>query len=114
MRTFSKRLILIAAFATATLATAFAQPAAIRADQVLYDHGIESIERGNYDAARLSLNTLVNSYPTSDLLAKAKLTIAVSWLREGGARGLAQAEAEYSDFIRFYPEMKEAADLQGW
>src|SRR4029077_20650421 len=31
---------------------------------------------------------------------------------EGGAHGLAQAEAEYKDFILFYPAMEEAAEAQ--
>jgi outer membrane protein assembly factor BamD len=88
--------------------TAFAQAT----DKVLYDRAIADIEHRDYAAARLALNTLINTYATSDYQARAKLAIAVSWLREGGPRGLAQAEAEYKDFIQFYPDMKEAADSQ--
>ncbi|MGA7412583.1 MAG: outer membrane protein assembly factor BamD, partial [Bryobacteraceae bacterium] len=51
-------------------------------------------------------------YDSSEYLAKAKLAIADSWYREGGANGLAQAEAEYKDFILFYPAMQEAAEAQ--
>lgn len=91
---------------------AFAQPSASPADRVLYDHGIESIEHGDYAAARLTLNALVNAYATSEYLARAKLAIVVSWLRQGDAHALAQAEAEYKDFILFYPNMKAAAELQ--
>src|SRR4030095_14300162 len=47
---------------------------------------------------------------TSEFLAKAKLAVADSWFREGGTHGLAQAEAEYKDFILFYPTMEEAAE----
>ena len=46
----------------------------------------------------------MNTYDTSEYLAKAKLAIADSWFREGGCHGLAQAEAEYKDFILFYPD----------
>ena len=46
----------------------------------------------------------MNTYDTSEYLAKAKLAIADSWFREGGSHGLAQAEAEYKDFILFYPD----------
>jgi len=91
---------------------AFAQSAALSADKILYDRGIEKLESGDYTAARLTLNTLINMYTGSEYQARAKLAIAVSWLREGGPHGLAQAEAEYRDFIRFYPDMKEAADSQ--
>jgi outer membrane protein assembly factor BamD len=114
MTTISKNgCILAMGVAMAMMTTgAFAQPAVLPADKILYDRGIEKIESGDYTAARLSLNTLINGYPASPYEAKAKLAIAASWLREGGPHGLAQAEAEYKDFIRFYPDMKEAADQQ--
>src|SRR3989441_10862957 len=63
-------------------------------DKVLFDKAVRDIERGRYEIARLTLNTLINTYDTSEFLAKAKLAIADSWYREGGGHGLAQAEAE--------------------
>ena len=81
-------------------------------DKVLFDRAIADIERGRYEVARLTLQTLMNTYDTSEFLAKAKLAIADSWFREGGTHGLAQAEAEYKDFILFYPTMEEAAEAQ--
>ena len=108
-----KQFILVLGSAIAMMATgAFAQSSPPPADRILYDRGIESIEHGNYEIARLTLNTLVNTYATSEYQAKAKLAIAVSWLRQGDEHALAQAEAEYKDFILFYPNMKEAAELQ--
>lgn len=81
-------------------------------DKVLFDKAIGDIERSRYEIARLTLQTLINTYDTSEYLAKAKLAIADSWYREGGSHGLAQAEAEYKDFILFYPTMEEAAEAQ--
>jgi outer membrane protein assembly factor BamD len=81
-------------------------------DKVLFDKAIGDIEHSRYEIARLTLNTLMNTYDTSEYLAKAKLAIADSWYREGGSHGLAQAEAEYKDFILFYPNMEEAAEAQ--
>src|SRR5579862_8565016 len=81
-------------------------------DKVLFDRAISNIEHGNYLSARLTLNTLINTYDTSEYLAKAKLAIADSWFREGDAHGLAQAEIEYKEFILFYPNMEEAAESQ--
>jgi outer membrane protein assembly factor BamD len=81
-------------------------------DKVLFDRSINDIEHGRYEIARITLNTLINTYDQSEFLAKAKLAIADSWYREGGAAGLAQAEAEYKDFILFYPTMEEAAESQ--
>ncbi len=81
-------------------------------DKVLYDKAVKDIEKGRYEVARLTLNTLINTYDSSEFLAKAKLAVADSWFREGGSHGLAQAEAEYKDFILFYPTMEEAAESQ--
>src|SRR5215472_6851567 len=81
-------------------------------DKVLFDKSIKDIEHGRYEVARLTLNTLINTYDTSEFLAKAKLAVADSWYREGGNHGMAQAEAEYKDFILFYPTMPEAAESQ--
>jgi outer membrane protein assembly factor BamD len=84
----------------------------LQPDKILFDRAIKNIEHGDYEAARLTLNTLINTYDTSEFLAKAKLAIADSWFREGGSHGLAQAEAEYKDFILFYPNLEEAAESQ--
>src|SRR5689334_21892779 len=81
-------------------------------DKVLFDKAVNDIERSRYEIARLTLQTLINTYDTSEYLAKAKLAIADSWYREGGTHGLAQAEAEYKDFILFYPNMEESAESQ--
>jgi outer membrane protein assembly factor BamD len=81
-------------------------------DKVLFDQAMHDIEHGRYEVARISLQTLMNTYESSEYLAKAKLAIADSWYREGGSNGLAQAEAEYKDFILFYPGMEEAAEAQ--
>jgi outer membrane protein assembly factor BamD len=81
-------------------------------DKVLFDQAMHDIEHGRYEVARISLQTLMNTYESSEYLAKAKLAIADSWYREGGANGLAQAEAEYKDFKLFYPNMPESAEAQ--
>src|SRR5262249_27802849 len=81
-------------------------------DKVLFDKAINDIEHSRFEIARITLNTLINTYDTSEYLAKSKLAVADSWYREGGAHGMAQAEAEYKDFILFYPNMEEAAEAQ--
>ncbi len=81
-------------------------------DKILYDRAIKDIEHSRFEVARLTLNTLINTYDSSEYLAKAKLAIADSWYRQGGPEGMAQSEAEYKDFILFYPTMEEAAESQ--
>ncbi|MFZ0589243.1 MAG: outer membrane protein assembly factor BamD [Bryobacteraceae bacterium] len=81
-------------------------------DKVLFDKAMSDIEHGRYEVARIELNTLMNTYESSEFLAKAKLALADSWYREGGGNGMAQAEAEYKDFELFYPTMEESAEAQ--
>ena len=81
-------------------------------DKILFDKSTRDIEKKRYEMARLTLQTLINTYPDSEYIAKAKLAIADSWYREGTRHALAQAEAEYKDFITFFPAMEEAAESQ--
>jgi outer membrane protein assembly factor BamD len=81
-------------------------------DKILFEKATHEIEHGRYDVGRLTLQTLINTYPDSEYLAKAKLAIADSYYREGGVSGLTQAEAEYTDFITFFPTAPEAPEAQ--
>ncbi len=77
-------------------------------DKILYERATGEIERSHFDVGRLTLQTLINTYPDSEYIAKAKLAIADSYYSEGGVAGLTQAEAEYKDFITFFPTAPEA------
>ena len=81
-------------------------------DKVLYDRAIEDIKHGRQEVGRLSLQTLINTYPDSEYLAKAKLAIADSYYREGGSASLAQAIQAYKDFGIFFPFLPEASYAQ--
>ncbi len=81
-------------------------------DKVLYDKALNATKSGHFDVARLDLQTLLNAYPDSQYLMKAKLAIADSWYHEGGTAALTQAEQEYKDFITFFPNAPEAAEAQ--
>jgi outer membrane protein assembly factor BamD len=81
-------------------------------DKVLFDRAMEAMKHNHFDVARLSLQTLINTYPDSEYIARAKLAIADSWYAEGGTASLEQAEIEYKDFITFFPNVPEAAEAQ--
>jgi outer membrane protein assembly factor BamD len=81
-------------------------------DKVLFDKAMEAMRHNRFDVARLTLQTLINTYPESEYVARAKLAVGDSWYAEGGTASLAQAEQEYSDFIVFFPNMPEAAEAQ--
>jgi outer membrane protein assembly factor BamD len=81
-------------------------------DKVLFAKATEDIKHGKYTVGRLGLQTLINTYPDSEYLAKAKLGIGDSYYKEGGMAGLKQAIVEYKDFITFFPFLDEAAYAQ--
>jgi outer membrane protein assembly factor BamD len=81
-------------------------------DKVLFDRAMDALKHNKFDVARLTLQTMINTYPDSEFIARAKLGVADSWYAEGGSAALAQAENEYADFITFFPNMPEAAEAQ--
>jgi outer membrane protein assembly factor BamD len=81
-------------------------------DKVLYTKATADLKRGRYITGRLALQTLINTYPDSEYLAKAKLAIGDSYYKEGGTAGLKQAIVEYKDFITFFPFLDESANAQ--
>lgn len=87
-------------------------PAGQQPDKILYERSISEIKHGHYDVGRLTLQTLLNTYPDSEYLAKAKLAIANSYYKQGGVAGLTESEAEYKDFITFFPTAPEAPMAQ--
>src|SRR5580704_11264064 len=64
-------------------------------DKILYERALNDIKRGRYTEGRLALQTLINTYPDSEYLAKAKLSIADSFYKEGGTSNLTQSISEY-------------------
>ena len=81
-------------------------------DKILYDRAMKDIKKGRQEVGRLTLQTLINTYPDSEFLAKAKLAIADSYYKEGGSANLTQAIAAYKDFIVFFPFLPEAPYAQ--
>ena len=81
-------------------------------DKVLYDRAMDAMKHNKFDVARISLQTLINTYPDSEYVARAKLAIGDSWYAEGGSAAWTQAESEYKDFQTFFPNMPEAAEAQ--
>ena len=73
---------------------------------------MDDLKRGRQEVARLSLQTLINTYPDSEYLAKAKLAIADSYYKEGGSANMTQAIQSYKDFEIFFPFLPEASYAQ--
>src|SRR5438128_1844738 len=89
----SPRTSVIALASTLTLTTActnkkvsnpLAKVDSKQPDKVLFDRGMDSMKHNHYDIARLDMQTLINTYPDSEFIARAKLAMADSWYAEGG------------------------------
>src|SRR5215469_6880204 len=115
----SLRILILALAATLALNTAcsnkkvdnpLAKVDSKQPDKVLFDRGMDAMKHNHFDMARLEMQTLINTYPDSEFIARAKLALADSWYAEGGTAALAQAEQEYEDFRTFFPNMPEAAE----
>jgi outer membrane protein assembly factor BamD len=81
-------------------------------DKILYDKAMDDIKHGRQEVGRLNMQTLINTYPDSEYLAKAKLAIADSYFKEGGTSNLALATSGYKDFEVFFPFLPEATYAQ--
>ncbi len=81
-------------------------------DKQLFNRAMVAMDQNKFTVARLLLQALINTYPDSQYLARAKMAIGDSWYRQGGVEGLEQADAEYRDFITFFPTMPEASEAQ--
>jgi outer membrane protein assembly factor BamD len=81
-------------------------------DKILLDRATADIQHKRFEQARLTLQTLINTYETSEFLAKARLAIAESWFKEGGQRGFEQAKAECQQVALAYPNSEAASAAQ--
>jgi len=84
----------------------------VEPDKVLYERATNDLKHGRYAVGRMALQTVINTYPDSEYLAKAKLAIGDSYFKEGGTAGLKQSIVEYKDFITFFPFLDESAYAQ--
>jgi len=88
------------------------QEGAVAPDTQLFESGMQYLEKNQYIKARLSFQTLINIYPDSEYTPASFLAIADSYYSEGGTENLLQAEAQYKDFLIFYPTHEMADDAQ--
>jgi outer membrane protein assembly factor BamD len=88
------------------------QEGAAAPDTQLFESGMKYLEKSQYIKARLAFQTLINTYPDSEFTPASFLAIADSYYSEGGTESLLQAEAQYKDFLIFYPTHEMADDAQ--
>jgi outer membrane assembly lipoprotein YfiO len=79
-------------------------------DKTLFETGSNYLKRGQFIKARLSYQTLIQTYADSDMAAEAYFAIADSYYDEGGTENLLNAEEQYNNFIVFFPTHPKAID----
>jgi len=88
------------------------QKSVVPPDRTLFETGEEYRGKHQYIKARLAFQTLINTYPDSEMTADAYMSIGDSFYDEGGTGNLLQAEDQYKNFIIFFPTHPKAADAQ--
>jgi len=86
------------------------QKSVVPPDRTLFETGSEYLDKSQYLKARLAFQTLINTYPDSDLAADSYLAIGDSFYDEGGVENYLQAEDQYRNFITFFPTSPKAPD----
>ena len=75
----------------------------ITPDKALFENGMKLLDKKDFIKSRQSFQTLISTYPGSEYTPASFLFIADSYYDEGGQQNLLRAEAQYKDFIIFYP-----------
>ncbi|MBN2317785.1 MAG: outer membrane protein assembly factor BamD [Acidobacteria bacterium] len=95
-----------------TQKSASLQKSVVPPDQTLFETGTTFLDKGQYIRSRLALQTMINTYPDSEMTADAYYAIGDSYYEEGGTQNWLQAEQQYKDFIIFFPAHPKAPDAQ--
>jgi outer membrane assembly lipoprotein YfiO len=81
-------------------------------EKTLYKLGMEYLEKQQYEKARQALQTLISTYPSSDLVPSSHLALGDSFYNEESADNIHIAEKYYRTFVDFYPAHPQAAKVQ--
>src|SRR5260221_538805 len=81
-------------------------------DKGLFDRATKLIYASRFGEARTLLETLVNTYPESEYVARAKLALDDIWHTEGGAGPRAESHVPGKEIRTFSPNQPAAAEAQ--
>src|ERR1044071_7877362 len=81
-------------------------------DRALFERAMRDLNKNKFTVGRLTLQTLINTYPDSEFLPQAKYAMAESFYKESSSSSLNQAENEFKDYITFFPASPLADDAQ--
>jgi outer membrane assembly lipoprotein YfiO len=88
------------------------QTSVVPPDKTLFQSGNDFLKKSLYTQARLAYQTLIRTYPGSELEPEAYFAMGDSFYREGGTENLLLAEDQYRNFIIFFPTHARTQDAQ--
>lgn len=88
------------------------QKSVVPPDKTLFETGSDYLKKSQYIKSRLAFQTLINTYPDSDMAADSYFAVGDSFYDEGGTENLLQAEDQFRNFIVFFPTNPKAPDAQ--
>jgi outer membrane protein assembly factor BamD len=72
-------------------------------DQVIWEAGQKALAKKDYDSARQHFRRIVDAFPQSPFVAEARLAVAETYTKEGGAASDILAVAAYREFLTLFP-----------
>ncbi len=102
-------LVSMAAFSQAQQSMQLSSVISVQSANDLFGRAMWAGERAKYAEERGLLQTIIESYPDSDLVPRAKFEIANAWYAEGDFKA---AETEYRDFVSFFPGRPEVSEAR--
>lgn len=84
----------------------------VEQDRELYETAMKFLQKNRFTAARLALQTLLDTYQDSEYGPQAKYAVAETFYYEAGHSNLQSAEVEFRQFITFFPDHELADDAQ--
>lgn len=88
------------------------QKSVVPPDKTLFERGYDYYQKSQYIKARLAFQTLLSTYPDSDMAAEAHFAMGDTFYEEGGTENLLLAEGQYKNFQVFFPGNPRGAEAQ--
>jgi outer membrane protein assembly factor BamD len=76
---------------------------ASNSDEVIWETGHKAMEKKQWEVARQHFRRIIDAFPQSQHGADARLLLADSYFKEGGAANYILAAPAYRDFLTLYP-----------
>jgi outer membrane protein assembly factor BamD len=79
-----------------------------RSDRAAWEEGQKLFGKKRYEDARIQFKRLVDGFPNSDLLPRARLALADCYFEQGGSGNYVLAISEYRQFLTLYPSASQS------